>query len=263
MGLRRLRTTGFSPDVIHAHVFSAGLAAVVLGRLTSVPVVVSEHYSGFALGSVVGNGRRAARLTFALADLVCPVSRDLQERIERSGLRGRFRVMPNAVDTDTFAPARSRREDGPFRLLQVGQLPLSRASPRSLRAMPLLRERPEGVEVLDVIGEGPLRAESEALARHLRVADHVRFHGHAERSEVAAAMARADLLVVPSEWENLPVAVLEAQVSGLPVVASAVGGVHRTRRRHARRARATRAPSRELAVAIDRRLTASTTSGQR
>ena len=223
-GLLRLRATGFRPDVIHAHVFSAGLAAVVLGRLTGVPVVVSEHYSGFALGSVVGNGRRVARFTFRLADLVCPVSQDLLSRIEGGGLRGRFRVMPNAVNTEIFSAQRSRRLNGPLRLLQVGLLTPVKGVPTLLRAMPLLRKRAKGV-VLDVLGDGPMRAEYEALAQRLQLADCVRFHGRAEHSEVAAAMTRADLLVVPSEWENLPVAVLEAQVSGLPVVASAVGGI--------------------------------------
>ena len=45
--LARLRREGFRPDVVHAHVYSAGLPALVLGRLSGAAVVVTEHYTGF------------------------------------------------------------------------------------------------------------------------------------------------------------------------------------------------------------------------
>ena len=61
---RKLRSEGFKPDVIHAHVYSAGAGAVLLGRCYGIPVVISEHYSGFPRGLVRGLRRLEAK--FAL-----------------------------------------------------------------------------------------------------------------------------------------------------------------------------------------------------
>jgi glycosyltransferase involved in cell wall biosynthesis len=78
---------------------------------------------------------------------------------------------------------------------------------------------------LDMVGDGALRGELEELARWLGVADRVTFHGVLPKAEVARMMREAELLVLSSRFENNPTAVLEALVSGLPVVARAVGGV--------------------------------------
>jgi glycosyltransferase involved in cell wall biosynthesis len=75
------------------------------------------------------------------------------------------------------------------------------------------------------VGEGELRGELEEQARRLGVADAVRFHGQRGHRDVAELMRQADLFVLPSLFENLPCVLLEAIASGLPCVATAVGGV--------------------------------------
>ena len=76
---------------------------------------------------------------------------------------------------------------------------------------------------LDLVGEGGVRDELEALVTRLGVADRVTFHGF--RRDIAALMANADALVMPSLHEGLPYTLLEAMSLGLPVVASDVGGL--------------------------------------
>ena len=66
------------PDVIHAHEYLAGRVALQLGRVLRCPVVVSEHYGGFARGVVPPDDRAAARDVFERAAVVCPVSGDLE-----------------------------------------------------------------------------------------------------------------------------------------------------------------------------------------
>ena len=75
------------------------------------------------------------------------------------------------------------------------------------------------------MGDGPERSAYEALTASLGLSDRVVFHGTRPRAEVARLMREADLLVQPSASETLSCVVLEAQVSGLPVVASDVGGI--------------------------------------
>jgi glycosyltransferase involved in cell wall biosynthesis len=78
---------------------------------------------------------------------------------------------------------------------------------------------------LEVVGDGPLRSAYERLARELGIADRVDFRGFLPKPELAARMRRADLFALASRFENNPCVVLEAQASGLPVVAARVGGL--------------------------------------
>jgi glycosyltransferase involved in cell wall biosynthesis len=78
---------------------------------------------------------------------------------------------------------------------------------------------------LVVIGEGSLRAGAEARARDLGVADRIHWLGFQPREDLPSIMNAADLLVLPSAFEGMPITVLEALACGLPVVATDVGGV--------------------------------------
>ena len=222
--LARLRGEGWRPDVIHAHEYVAGPVAISLGALTGAPVIFSEHWSGFALGTLDERQRRLARWAFESASLVCPVSRNLAEHVRAVAPRARIEPVPNVVDTETFVPGDGRPAGGPARAISVGSLVEIKGHRVLITALARLRDRGRPM-MLDVIGGGPLRPELEALARDLGVDDLVRFHGEVSRADVAAALRHADVFVLPSLWENLPCAALEALSAGLPVVATRVGGV--------------------------------------
>jgi glycosyltransferase involved in cell wall biosynthesis len=221
-GLERLLCTGFHPDVLHAHVYLGGAGALSLRRRLRAPIVVSEHLGSFIEGSVGGPQRMLARYVFKHADLVCPVSDELARRLAVLSPRARLQVVSNVVDTDLFHPSAARAE-GPPRLAVVAGLHPHKGVDHLLRALVRLRERTPAV--LEVAGDGPERADLEALADRLGISNEVEFLGVQDRAGVAALMRRADVLVVPSLADNQPVVLLEAQACGLPVVASDVGGV--------------------------------------
>src|SRR5205814_1107290 len=79
--LWKLRREGWRPDVVHAHVYSAGLPALILGRLSRARVVLTEHYTGFVRGKITGSDLLTARLAFRYADLVAPVSPNLAHTV--------------------------------------------------------------------------------------------------------------------------------------------------------------------------------------
>lgn len=223
--VRRFRREAWTPDVIHAHSFLSALPALLLGRLLRRPVAYTEHWTIFLPenpGSLAPGMERLARLALTRADVVLPVSADLERALRRLAPRARTRVVPNVVD-DVFAPA-ARADGGPARLLTVGLLDTPRKGVDVLlEALALVpgRERLR----LDVVGEGELRPGYEALAERLGLGETVTFHALEPKPALAERMRQADLFVLASRYENNPCVVLEAMASGLPVVATRVGGI--------------------------------------
>jgi glycosyltransferase involved in cell wall biosynthesis len=220
--LRRLRREGWRPDIVHAHVYSAGLPALVIGRQARAPVVISEHYTGFQRGLITGYDRFTARLAFDHADLVAPVSHDLARHVEALSPKAHVRIVDNVVDTYVFRPPPDRPpETG--RLLTVGTLTEKKGHAYLLEAMAMIRDSRE--LALEIVGDGELRGALQDRARRLGLAEVVRFHGERPKEEVAELMRAADLFVLPSLFENLPCVLIEAMASGLPTVATTVGDV--------------------------------------
>lgn len=211
------------PDLIHAHVFRVGAVAAVLGRLMRRPVVVSEHHSLFPRRLATRTDLLLARVAFRGAQIVAPVSESLRQAIEAYGIHARFRVVPNPVDTKLFHPGPAPVRTEP-RLLYVGRLAPVKCVPRLLEAAAELARRGRAFE-LELVGDGYERGGDEALAARLGLGGRVRFAGGLSRQQVAARMRDADLLVLASDWETLSSVLLEAQASGLPAVAPAVGGI--------------------------------------
>jgi glycogen synthase len=211
------------PDLIHGHVFRVGAVAAVLGRLMRRPVVVSEHHSLFPRRLATRTDLLLARIAFRGAQIVAPVSESLRQAIEAYGIHARFRIVPNPVDTALFHPGPAAARTVP-RLLYVGRLAPVKGVPRLLEAVAELARRGRAFE-LELVGDGYERGGDEALAARLGLGERVRFAGGLSRPEVAARMRDADLLVLASDWETLSSVLLEAQASGLPAVAPAVGGI--------------------------------------
>jgi L-malate glycosyltransferase len=234
--LRRLSHEGWRPDVVHAHVFEAAPPALALARLSRAPLAITEHYTGFQRGLVTGYDRALAKWVFEHADVVAPVSEELAGHLRALAPRATFEVVPNVVDTAEFAPAPAAlRASEPSARAGAGSAAEPSAGPRLLNVAALaekkghrflleaLAELPDAT--LEVVGDGELRSELERQATALGVDSRIRFLGERPKHEVAELMRAADLFVLPSLAENLPVVLIEAQASGLPAVATAVGGV--------------------------------------
>ncbi len=134
---------------------------------------------------------------------------------------GRSVTIHNGVDVGRFRPRDAERRPGPLRLVVVANLIPEKGVGVLLEAIARLRE----VEwTLDVAGDGPERGALEAGARELGIAGRVRFLGL--RDDVPELLREADVAVHPARWqEALGNTVLEAMATGIPLVASRVGGI--------------------------------------
>jgi glycosyltransferase involved in cell wall biosynthesis len=172
------------------------------------------------------------RVSDPLTDLTTFISRAAAERYLRIGaVSGQrpWKVIPNGVDTREFnfnaqVRAEMRNElgiDNAFVWLAAGRLEEQKNYPFLLRAFSnAIRGLPESV--LLIAGVGPFQKELMKLAGELELDSSVRFLGL--REDVHKLMNAADAFVISSSWEGLPMALLEASASELPVIATDVGG---------------------------------------
>ncbi|NOT33780.1 MAG: glycosyltransferase family 4 protein [Candidatus Eisenbacteria bacterium] len=228
---RRLRR--LKPTVLHVHHVwpSADRYLAGLARAASVPhLVITEHLVGHP------NSRAQTtlkRLELDGADAVTVVSEAIAHSLtaDYGVARERLRVVPNGAETpdeDVEWPlARALRTSlgaGVSRPLWVcaGRLESQKGQDVLLDALALVHGR--GIAfVAAFAGTGGEQAALERRATELGLADHVRWLGQVE--EIGPLLLAADLVVMPSRWEGLPLTLLEAMARGRPVVASAVGGI--------------------------------------
>ncbi|WP_306745156.1 glycosyltransferase [Saccharothrix yanglingensis] len=208
----------FRPEVVLAHNVSASLVARLAVLPRRVPLLTVFH--GVADADYEGAARilrRTSRTVVAVADATA-------ERLRAAGVTDPV-VIPNAVfpqrervDRDAVRAVHGVGPDVPVALCPARLVPQKRHD--------VLLEawaRLGGDAVLWLAGDGPLRPDLAHLAADLGVADRVAFLGN--RCDVPDLLAAADLTVLTSDWEGMPVAVLESLTAGRPVVATDVDGV--------------------------------------
>jgi teichuronic acid biosynthesis glycosyltransferase TuaC len=233
--LIRLRRS-FRFDAIDAHfIYPEGLAAVLLGKVFRVPVLITLRG---LLPLLIPFRLRRPQLRFALrhASRVIAVSESLRASALSLGLpRERVRVIENGVDPELFRPldrVEARRslglpEEGPV-LVSVGTLAPRKGFHLVIEALPELVRRFPGVRFAIVGGagaEGFMEEELRRLATRLGVADRVVFAGPRSRTELAAWYSAADLSVLATAHEGCPNVVLESLACGTPVVATPAGDI--------------------------------------
>lgn len=215
------------PHIVHTHAWGTLCEGVLAARLARVPVVIHGEHGTLQLRPYQAH---VQRVMWGRAERVLSVSSRLAERMaSATGFPlNRITVIRNGVDLQRFQavdrPAARRALGLPADGLVVGtagRLVPVKDHATLVQALKLLRDR--GVAVTGVVaGDGPLRAALEAQARALGIAAHVMFPGHL--ADVERLFAALDVFVLSSRSEGLSNTILEAMASGLPVVATRVGG---------------------------------------
>jgi sugar transferase (PEP-CTERM/EpsH1 system associated) len=215
------------PHVVHTHGWGTLLEGLTAARLAGVPVVIHGEHGTLQLRP---HQRWLQRRGWSAADQVLSVSTRLAERMSRETgfARARIRTIRNGVDLSRFghiARAVARRQldlaaDASV-IVTVGRLVPVKDHLTLLESVAELRR--DGREAtLVVAGEGPLKSTLVERAVSLGIDRSVRLVGH--RPDVELVLAAADVFALSSESEGLCNTILEAMASGLPVVATRVGG---------------------------------------
>jgi glycosyltransferase involved in cell wall biosynthesis len=209
--------------VVNPHwIVPAGLVATAVRLLSHVPYVVTVH--GADAYMLHGHlARLIKRTVIRRAAAVLPVSGDIARTLD---LPVDTPVLPMGVDTKALRAAVGERQPEPGLLVAVGRL----ADKKGIDVLLDALEKVPGAH-LEVVGDGPDRGRLEARSTELGLDDRVRFLGRQPREGVHDALRRATAVVIPSkvgaggDMEGTPVVLCEAMAAGVPIVASALGGV--------------------------------------
>lgn len=225
--LRRL-IRSFQPDVIHSHMVHANLLARVTRLFVPMKLLICTAHS-------INEGGRLRNLLYRITDPLCDLMTHVsQEAVDRyiqikAAPRRKIIFIPNGINLEHFSRSEQERlllrseiglEDR-FIWLALGRLVPEKDYETMLRAFgEALRAHP--ASHLLIAGIGPERARLEELCRTLQLEQSVQFLGM--RTDVTRLMSAADGYLMSSKWEGLPMVLLEASASGLPIVATDVGG---------------------------------------
>jgi D-inositol-3-phosphate glycosyltransferase len=226
------------PDVVHAHFWMSGLAALAAARPLGIPVVQTFHALGVVKRRHQGDKDTSPpeRIEIERAivrevdGIVATCTDEVFELVRMGADSDRITVVPCGVNLDLFRPdgAVEPRREGMHRLVVVTRLVMRKGVGNVIAALPEL----PGVEL--VVAGGPersgLAADPQAvrlmrLAESLGVAGRVDFRGRVVRDEIPALLRSADAVVCVPWYEPFGIVPLEAMACGVPVIASSVGGL--------------------------------------
>ncbi len=220
---RRLKS--YAPNLVSAQASVAGALCRVVGPRLKTPIVYTPHSWIFTPGTPAiesGVGWIIEKNLRHRTDTVIAVSEFERELGIKRGVvdPDQIVVIRNGLP-DTKHVAQLATDSLPRRIISVARFERQKDQETLLRAV---ADLPAGRVELVLIGDGSLIGETKALADELGIADLITWKGAID--EVEAELLAADLFVLSTRWESLPICIIEAMRAGLPVIASDVGGIN-------------------------------------
>lgn len=213
-------------EILHVHyAIPFGAAALLAKQIVSdqdVKVVTTLHGTDITLVGNNASFRPVTALTIERSDAVTAVSHFLETETRRQfGVTRPIDVVYNFVDPDRHAPKHAPGT-GPATVIHISNF---RPVKRLIDVIEIFARIHAALDArLILVGDGPDCGVAHERAVQLGIAERVSFLGVVDR--VSSILDNADLFLLPSQTESFGLAALEAMASGVPVIASAVGGLH-------------------------------------
>lgn len=222
-------------DLIHAHVFAGAFAGYILSKISKIPIICTVH----GIHKLRGDAGRFANLWQKIIvglsyDAVIAVSKDTESRILDLGKSPKaLVVIPNGVDMEIFHPDEPSRvslrkrlhvDNDELLIGFFGRIVRGKGIDILIESMPIVLKHMPNVKLL-IMGDGDLKNSMEERILDLRLDENVMIKNPVPHQEVAQFYCACDLIVIPSRSEAFSLSALEAMASGVPLVASNVGGL--------------------------------------
>ncbi len=215
-----------SIDVIHCHGYKPAVFAYFMGKISGVAVMATCHL-WFVDDDAPWKMRLMIRIEKSLYrhfPAVVAVSERIREILLQAGVpRARAHIVRNGIVLDDYETSnRSSRQDEATCVLNIARLTRQKAQRDLVSAARILKDRAGGVQVL-IAGEGELREELQKQIDDEGMHGTVKLVGF--RSDVQDLLSQADIFALPSLDEGMPISLLEAVASRVPVIVTPVGDI--------------------------------------
>lgn len=220
-----------APDVVHSSCVEANFHCLLAARLAGTKIkLLAEEVGTLTNGAGEPTrswkARKIAQMIWRGADQILAISEAVKQdvvRLEKADA-AKVTVIPYYIDFDrfSFAVSEEKRSGREFVVGSIGRFSPEKGQKILLKAFRLVSRKNENVK-LWLVGDGAERETLQTLARELEISRRVEFLGM--RSDIPELLRQMDLLVQSSHYEGLGIAIQEAMASGVPVVASRIGGI--------------------------------------
>jgi len=213
-------------DLIHVNkLYPSGIVALVMKFFRSKSFLITEHWSGYQqpqCSQIPLIEKSISKLIAKKASYICPVSAHLGESMRAFGLKGRYQPVPNVVMTNIFVPKRKKQHR--LTLLHVSSLyDEVKNITGILNTLGNLKK--QGFDFFTYFVGGPDTTFKKTIQKNNLNGKDIQFIDFVSQKDLAPYLQQSDALLLFSHYENLPCVILEAFSSGLPVIATNVGGI--------------------------------------
>jgi glycosyltransferase involved in cell wall biosynthesis len=213
-------------DIVQVNrLYPAGLFALYLKYTKKLPYIISEHFTGYLeITAKTFNFSELflSKLIVKNASFTCPVSENLAQNMRKIGLIGNYVIVPNVVDTNLFFP--SKKPPNQFMILHISSLVDDHKNITGM--LQAIRKFQELVPdfLFYLIGDNPFQYQHNIETLGIKP-ENIQLVDQVTHQEIAKYLQQAKVLIMFSNFENLPCVILEAFASGVPVISTDVGGI--------------------------------------
>lgn len=217
------------PDIIHCHSSKAGIVGRIAGAIKNIPAVFTAH--GWAFTSGVSPAKRIIyaaieHMMLGITKKVICVSEFDRQLAKRWFLHNYNRVVTvhNGIVDKTFNSNIVREYSLPLKLVSVARFSHPKNNMELIKAVEQINKLYSDNLQLNMVGDGPLLSEAQAYVSSHKLENDMYFLG--SRTDVDDILNQNDIFCLISNYEGLPISIIEAMRAGMPIIASDVGGVN-------------------------------------
>ena len=216
------------PDIVHVQSVGIGIPAFLSKKILEKPYIVWGRGSDIYLPDKFT--KSISKLVLKNADAVIALTGDMKKKMQKFCDKD-ISVIPNGIDLERFSNLSKEdirkklkiKEDEKV-IIFVGTLRPVKGVKYLIKAMKIISPKNANTRLM-LVGDGDERGNLEKLVKGLSLEEYVKFVGKVPNEKVPEYMAASDVFVLPSLSEGFPVTVLEAMASGVPIIATNVGGL--------------------------------------